>query len=57
VATTAQYFGGCGQEIEAVVGEILVDQREQDLEMGGMEKWGWVNGRESLLGPHRPSSS
>lgn len=35
VAATAQHFGRCGQEIEAVVGEVLVDQREQDL--GG---WG-----------------
>lgn len=31
MATTAQHFGRCGQEIQAVVGEILVDQREQDL--------------------------
>lgn len=31
VATTAQHFGWCGEEIEAVVGEVLVDQREQDL--------------------------
>lgn len=31
VAAAAQHFGRCGQKIEAVVGEVLVDQREQDL--------------------------
>lgn len=25
MATTAQHFGRCGQEVEAVVGEVLVD--------------------------------
>ena len=35
VATTAQHFGRCGQEVEKVVGEVLVDQREQNLDRKG----------------------
>ena len=47
VATTAQHFGWGGQEIEAVVGEVLVDQREQDLGAWGRDKGDWVEGEES----------
>lgn len=42
MATTAQHFGRGGQEIEAVVGEVLVDQREQDLGAWGRDKGDWV---------------
>lgn len=47
VATTAQQFGWCGQEIEAVVGEVLVDQRQQDLGAWGRDEGDWVKREES----------
>lgn len=54
MATTAQHFGRCGQEIEAVVGEVLVDQREQDLGVGwGRDEAGWVKG-DWVKGPISP---
>lgn len=53
MAAAAQHFGRSGQKIEAVVGEVLVDQREQDLGWGG-EEMKVVKGKDS---PQVPSPS
>lgn len=58
VATTAQHFGRCGQEIQAVVGEVLVDQREQDLGVGWRREEGdWVKDDESPPSLQPPPAS